>query len=129
MTVVAMSVFTFRGVDYERDSMLPGAEAPFQQLIYSSLAQKERVIRSAQTAELLQLEDPQECSHLVYRGVPVRPLLAKRLDRGPIQQGGFIRSRMTAELLGINPVKAASAPVRLRGVVRSRPTAYLLNLY
>jgi len=123
-----MSVLTFRGVHYERDSMLPDAEAPVQQLIYRSPAQEERVIRSAQTAALLQLEDPKEFSRLVYRGVPVRPLQAKRHDHGPIQLGGFIRSRMTAELIGINPVKAAGAPVRPHGVVRSRPTADLLKL-
>ncbi len=123
-----MSVLIFRGVHYERDTRLPGAEAPVQQLIYRSPAQEARVIRSAQTAALLQLEDPKECSRLVYRGVPVRPLQAKRLDRAPIQQGGFIRSRMTAELLGINPVKPAGAPVRSHGVVRSRHTADLLRL-
>ena len=123
-----MSVLTFRGVHYERDSMLPGAKAPVQQLIYRSPAHEERVIRSAQTAALLQLEDPKEFSRLVYRGVPVRPLQAKRHHRGPIQQGGFIRSRMTAELLGINPVKPAGAPVRSHGVVRSRHTAELLRL-
>ncbi|GIS14258.1 MAG: hypothetical protein CM15mP116_08410 [Synechococcus sp.] len=35
---------------------------------------------------------------------------------------------MTAELLGINPVKPAGAPVRPHGVVRSRATADLLQL-
>ena len=123
-----MSVLIFRGVHYERDLMFPAAEAPAQQLNYRSRAQQERVIRSAQTAALLQLEDPKDCSRLVYRGVPVRPLQAKRLDGGPIQQGGLIRSRMTAELLGINPVKAAGAPLRPHGVLRSRPTADLLKL-
>ena len=123
-----MSVLTFRGVHYEQDSMLSGAEAPVQQLIYRSPAQEERVIRSAQTAALLQLEDPKEFSRLVYRGVSVLPLQAKRYDRGPIQQGGFIRSRMTAELIGINPVKAVGAPLRPDGVVRSRHTADLLKL-
>ena len=123
-----MSVLTFRGVHYERDSRPSSADAPVQQLIYRSPTQEERVIRSAQTAALLKLEDPKECSCLVYRGVPVRPLQVKRLDRGPIQKGCFIRSRMTAELLGINPVKSAGAPVRPHGIVRSRPTADLLKL-
>ena len=123
-----MSVLTFRGVHYERDSMLPGAEASVQQLIYRSPALEERVIRSAQTAALLQLEDPKEFSYLVYRGVSVRPLQGKKHDRGPIQQGGFIRSRMTAELIGINPVKAAGSSLRPDGVVRSRPTADLLKI-
>ncbi len=123
-----MSVLTFRGVRYERGSLLSTSEAPVQQLVYRSPAQEERVIRSAPTAALLQLEDPTADSRLVYRGVPVRSLQAKRLDRAPIQRGGVIRSRMTAELLGINPVKAAAAPVRPHGVVRSRATADLLNL-
>ena len=123
-----MSVLTFRGVRYERGSLLSTSEAPVKQLVYRSPDLEKRVIRSAPTAALLQLEDPKEDSRLVCRGVPVRSLQAKRLDRAPIQSGGVIRSRMTAELLGINPVKAAGAPVRSHGVVRSRATADLLNL-
>ena len=123
-----MSVLTFRGVRYEQASTPSGSEAPVQQLVYRSPAQEKRVIRSAPTAALLQLEDPKADSRLVYRGVPVRFLQAKRLDRAPIQHGGVLRSRMTAELLGINPVKAPGAPVRPSGVVRSRATAELLKL-
>ena len=123
-----MSVLTFRGVRYERGSLLSTSEAPVQQLVYRSPAQEKRVIRSAPTAALLQLEDPTADSRLVYRGVPARSLQAKRLDRAPIQHGGVLRSRMTAELLGINPVKAPGAPVRPSGVVRSRATAELLKL-
>ena len=123
-----MSVLTFRGVRYERGSLFSTSEAPVQQLVYRSPAQEKRVIRSAPTAALLQLEDPATDPRLVYRGVPVRSLQAKRLDRAPIQRCGVLRSRMTAELLGINPVKAAGAPVRPHGVVRSRATADLLKL-
>ena len=123
-----MSVLTFRGVRYERGSLSTGSEAPVKQLVYRSAVQEKRVIRSAPTAELLQLKRPKGDNRLVYRGVSVRSLQAKRLDRAPIQQGGVIRSRMTAELLGINPVKAAGAPVRPHGVVRSRATADLLKL-
>ena len=123
-----MSVLTFRGVRYERGSLFSTSEAPVQQLVYRSPAQEKRVIRSAPTAALLQLEDPKEDDRLVYRGVPVHPFQVKRLDRAPIQRGGVIRSRMTAELLGINPVKAVGAPVRPHGVVRSRATADLLKL-
>ena len=123
-----MSALTFRGVRYERTSLHATSEAPVQQLVYRSSAQEKRVIRSAPTAALLQLEGPKEKVRLVYRGVPVRSLQAKRLDRAPIQRGGVLRSRMTAELLGINPVKAAGAPVRPHGVVRSRATADLLKL-
>ena len=123
-----MSVLTFRGVRYEQASSPSGSEAPVQKLFYRSPAQEKRVIRSAPTAALLQLEEPKEDERLVYRGVPVRSLRVKRLDRAPIQQGGVIRSRMTAELLSINPVKAAGSPVRPHGVVRCRATADLLKL-
>ena len=123
-----MSVLTFRGVRYEQASSPSGSEAPVQKLVYRSPAQEKRVIRSAPTAALLQLEEPKEDERLVCRGVPVRSLQVKRLDRAPIQQGGVIRSRMTAELLGINPVKAAGSPVRPDGVVRCRATADLLKL-
>ena len=123
-----MSALTFRGVRYERGSLHATSEAPAQQLVYRSPAQEKRLIRSAPTAALLRLEGPKEKARLVYRGVPVRALQVKRLDRAPIQRGGVIRSRMTAELLGINPVKAAGAPVRPHGVVRSRATADLLKL-
>ena len=123
-----MSVLTFRGVRYEQASSPSGSEAPVQKLVYRSPAQEKRVIRSAPTAALLQLEEPKEDERLIDRGVPVRSLQVKRLDRAPIQQGGVIRSRMTAELLGINPVNAAGSPVRPHGVVRSRATADLLKL-
>ena len=123
-----MSVLTFRGVRYERSSLLSTSEAPVQQLVYRTPAQEKRVIRSASTAALLQLEGPKEDDRLVYRGTSVGSLQTKRLDHAPIQRGGFLRSRMTAELLGINPVKAAGSPVRPHGVVRSRATADLLKL-
>ena len=123
-----MSVLTFRGVRYERGSLLSTFEAPVQQLVYRSPAQEKRVIRSAPTAALLQLEDPKEDNRLVYRGVPVRHFEAKKTDRASIQPGGVIRSRMTAELLGINPVKAIGASVRPHSVMRSRATADLLKL-
>ena len=127
-----MSVLTFRGVRYERASLLTTSEAPVQQLVYRTPArereQEKRVVRSAPTAALLKLEGPKADTRLVYRGVTVQSLQAKRLDRAPIQQGGVVRSRMTAELLGINPVKAPGASFRRHGVVRSRATAELLKL-
>ena len=123
-----MSVFTFRGVRYERGSLLATSEAPVQQLVYRTPVRGQRVIRSAPTAALLKLEGPKADKRLVYRGVPVRSHHAKRLDRAPIQQAGVLRSRMTAELLGINPVKPPGALVRPHGVVRSRATAELLKL-
>ncbi len=127
-----MSVLTFRGVRYERGSLLTTSEAPVQQLVYRTPArereQEKRVVRSAPTAALLKLEGPKADTRLVYRGVPVRSLQAKRLDRASIQRGGILRSRMTAELLDINPVKASGAAVRPHGVVRSRAIAELLKL-
>ncbi len=123
-----MSVLTFRGVRYERGSLLSTSEDSLQQLVYRSTAQEKRVIRSAPTAALLQLQDSKDDDRLVYRGVPVHTLHDKRLERAPIQRGGVLRSRMTAELFGINPVKGAGAPVRPHGVVRSRATAELLEL-
>ena len=123
-----MSLLTFRGVHYEQGALPSSLGAPVQQLVYRSPAQENHVIRSAPTAALLQLEGPRESNRLVYRGVPVRSLEAKRLDRAPIQRGGFIRSRMTAELLGINPVKAVGDPVRPDGIIRSRSTADLLKV-
>ena len=85
-----MSVLTFRGVRYERGSLLTTSEAPFQQLVYRTPVQETRVIRSAPTAALLKLERPKADTRLVYRGVPVRSLQAKRLDRAPMQQGGVL---------------------------------------
>ena len=123
-----MSVLTFRGVHYEQGSLPSGSQALVQQLVYRTPVQETRVIRSVPTAALLKLEGPKADTRLVYRGVPVRSLQAKRLDRAPIQRGGVLRSRMTAELLGINPVKAAGAQVRPHGVARSRATADLLKL-
>ena len=123
-----MSLLTFRGVRYERGSLLTTSDAPFKQLVYRTPLQEKRVIRSAPTAALLKLEGPKGDTRLVYRGVPVRSLQAKRLDRASIQRGGILRSRMTAELLDINPVKASGAAVRPHGVVRSRAIAELLKL-
>ena len=123
-----MSVLTFRGVRYEQGSLLTTSEAPVQQLVYRTPVLEKRVIRSAPTAALLKLEGPKADTRFVYRGVPVLSLQAKRLHHAPIQQGGILRSRMTAELLGINPVKTSGAPVRPHGVVRSRSTAELLKL-
>ena len=50
------------------------------------------------------------------------PALAKYTAKASGNMG------MTAELLGINPVKAPGSPIRPHGVVRSRATAELLKL-
>ena len=57
-----MSVLTFRGVRYEQASSPSGSEAPVQKLVYRSPAQEKRVIRSARTAALLQLEGEEQKS-------------------------------------------------------------------
>ena len=74
----------------------PTASPQSSQLIYRRSAFKQRskgVIRSAKTAELLNLH------HEVVSADQSR----STRSRQPIQPGGVIRSRLTAELLGIAP--------------------------
>ena len=49
-------------------------------------------------------------------------------SRRTIQSGGFIRSRMTAELIGVEPSPTPSLTVRPGGFLRSRPLAILLGV-
>ncbi len=60
------------------------------------------IIRSSKTAALLQLEHSDETTTAVVG----QGLSSSR--RRTVQPGGFIRSRMTAELLGVQPVAPAS---------------------
>jgi|TARA_A100001011_G_C14224613_1_gene806027 hypothetical protein len=72
------------------------ASSQSSQLIYRRSAFKQGstgVIRSAKTAELLQLNPEQS---------EVDSSPSNRF-RQPVQPGGVIRSRLTAELLGITP--------------------------
>lgn len=55
------------------------------------------MIRSVKTAALLQLERNNDAHGLLDEGAMSVP------RRRTVQPGGFIRSRMTAELLGIEP--------------------------
>merc|ERR1711991_787380 len=130
--VVAMSALTFRGVRYESSAGSSHYEPSLKKLVYRRFAEGESLIRSGKTAALLKLDPSSgEVTKLVYRGVPVRHISISRIDKAPIQVGGFIRSRMTAELIGINPVeslKASSTSVRIGGIIRSRTTAELLGL-
>ena len=74
----------------------PTTSSQSSQLIYRRSAFKQRskgVIRSAKTAELLQLSPEQS----VVDRSQSSPF------RQPVQPGGVIRSRLTAELLGITP--------------------------
>ena len=126
-----MSALTFRGVRYESSAASSHYDPSLKKLVYRRFAKDERLIRSSKTAALLRLDpSSSEFTRLVYRGVPVRHISVSRLDKAPIQVGGFIRSRMTAELIGINPVeslKASSTSVRMGGMIRSRTTAELLS--
>lgn len=74
----------------------PKAASQSSQLIYRRSAFKQRskgVIRSAKTAELLQL------NHEVFGPDQA----CSNYSQQPVQPGGVIRSRLTAELLGITP--------------------------
>ena len=74
----------------------PKAASQSSQLIYRRSAFKQRskgVIRSAKTAELLQL------NHNEF----VLDLARANRSQHSVQPGGIIRSRLTAELLGITP--------------------------
>ena len=126
-----MSALTFRGVRYESSAASSHYDPSLKKLVYRRFARGERLIRSSKTAALLRLDpSSSEFTRLVYRGVPVRHISVSRLDKAPIQVGGFIRSRMTAELIGINPVgslKASSTSVRIGEIIRSRTTAELLG--
>ena len=127
-----MSALTFRGVRYESSPISSDTGSPLKQLVYRSPAHGERLIRSAPTAALLRLESASvEDSGLVYRGVPVRVFSVKRLDGAPVRPGGIIRSRMTAELIGINPAQSsidARTSAQSKGVVGSPATAELLGI-
>tara|TARA_B100002051_G_scaffold45380_1_gene39928 strand:- start:1892 stop:2200 length:309 start_codon:yes stop_codon:yes gene_type:complete len=75
---------------------------PTKQLVYRPDAARQKdeaIIRSAKTARLLRLKlnDHDHATGLMPSGSPTSA------HRRTVQPGGFIRSRMTAELLGIQP--------------------------
>ena len=126
-----MSRYVFRGHAYDK---LPTSAdiSVSRQLVYSRSSVVEResyIIRSKETARLLNLDlSPPTDRRLVYRGCDVLPRPSALRVRRTIQPGGFIRSRMTAELIGVEPTPSPSHTVRPGGFLRSRALANLLGV-
>ena len=126
-----MSRYVFRGHSYEK--LARSADSlTSQQLIYRqrpSVDLQNHIIRSKETAKLLELDiSPFTERRLFYRGCPVLQQVSSLRSRRTIQPGGFIRSRMTAELIGVEPSPTSSLTVRPGGFLRSRPLAILLGV-
>ena len=129
-----MSRYVFRGHSYEKFARSSDISTTSRELIYrkkSSVEQQNHIIRSKETAQLLDLDiSPSTDRGLVYRGCHVSPQVFPLRSRRTIQPGGFIRSRMTAELIGVEPSPSPtpSLTVRSGGFLRSRPLAILLGV-
>lgn len=126
-----MSRYVFRGHAYDKLPTSADISAS-RQLVYSRSSAVEResyIIRSKETARLLNLDlSPPTDRRLVYRGCDVLPRPSALRLRRTIQPGGFIRSRMTAELIGVEPTPSPSHTVRPGGFLRSRALANLLGV-
>ena len=126
-----MSRYVFRGHAYDKLPISADVSAS-RQLVYSRSSAVEResyIIRSKETARLLNLDlSPPIDRRLVYRGCDVLPRPSVLRLRRTIQPGGFIRSRMTAELIGVEPTPSPSHTVRPGGFLRSRALANLLGV-
>ena len=126
-----MSSYVFRGHSYEKLAISANSLAS-QQLFYRqrpSVDLQNHIIRSKETAKLLELDiSPFDERRLIYRGCPVLQQVSSLRSRRTIQPGGFIRSRMTAELIGVEPSPTPSLTVRPGGFLRSRPLAILLGV-
>ena len=126
-----MSRYVFRGHAYDKLPTSADISAS-RQLVYSRSSVVEResyIIRSKETARLLNLDlSPPTDRRLVYRGCDVLPRPSALRVRRTIQPGGFIRSRMTAELIGVEPTPSPSHTVRPGGFLRSRALANLLGV-
>lgn len=127
-----MSRYVFRGHSYEKLARSIDVSATSRELTYkkkSFVDQQNHIIRSSETARLLDLDfSPLPDNRLIYRGCPVLPKLSSLRSRRTIQLGGFIRSRMTAELIGVEPSPSPSLTVRPGGFLRSRSLANLLGV-
>lgn len=127
-----MSRYVFRGHSYEKLARSIDVSATSRELTYkkkSFVDQQNHIIRSRETARLLDLDfSPLPDNRLIYRGCPVLPKLSSLRSRRTIQLGGFIRSRMTAELIGVEPSPSPSLTVRPGGFLRSRSLANLLGV-
>lgn len=126
-----MSRYVYRGHAYDQLPTSADISAS-RQLVYSrsSVVERESYInRSKETARLLNLDlSPPTDRRLVYRGCDVLPRPSALRLRRTIQPGGFIRSRMTAELIGVEPTPSPSHTVRPGGFLRSRALANLLGV-
>ncbi len=126
-----MSRYVFRGHAYDKLPTSADISAS-RQLVYSRSSVVEResyIIRSKETARLLNLDlSPPTDRRLVYRGCDVLPRPSALRLRRTIQPDGFIRSRMTAELIGVEPTPSPSHTVRPGGFLRSRALANLLGV-
>ena len=126
-----MSRYVFRGHAYDKLPTSADISAS-RQLVYSRSSVVEResyIIRSKETARLLNLDlSPPTDRRFVYRGCDVLPRPSALRLRRTIQPGGFIRSRMTAELIGVEPTPSPSHTVRPGGFLRSRALANLLGV-
>ena len=126
-----MSRYVFRGHAYDKLPTSAHVSAS-RQLVYSrssAVEQESYIIRSKETARLLNLDlGPLIDRRLVYRGCHVLPRASALRLRRTIQPGGFIRSRMTAELIGVEPTPSPSQTVRPGGFLRSRALANLLGV-
>ena len=127
-----MSRYVFRGHSYEKLARSADVSTTSRELIYKKKSLTDRqnhIIRSKGTAALLDLDiTPSTESRLVYRGCPVLSQASSLRLRRTIQPGGFVRSRMTAELIGVEPAPISSPTVRPGGFLRSRPLATLLGV-
>lgn len=127
-----MSRYVFRGHSYEKLARSIDVSATSRELTYKKkflVDQQNHIIRSRETARLLDLDfSPLPDNRLIYRGCPVLLKLSSLRSRRTIQLGGFIRSRMTAELIGVEPSPSPSLTVRPGGFLRSRSLANLLGV-
>ena len=129
-----MSTFTSPGSSFLHDVSSPTDLGPTEELVYKQpqLARgQQRIIRSKKTSRLLRLEyRPTSGPGLACSESPVLALRAKGFRFRPttIQAGGFIRSRMTAELLGIDVSLSRAKTVQVGGFIRSRRLAELVGL-
>ncbi len=127
-----MSQLVFRGNSYEkmegsRVECLTPLELVYRRRV--SINSRNNIIRSKKTALLLQLDNSTNTNcRLVYRGCLVSPYSSCNRSKRTIQPGGFIRSRMTAELIGVDPSPVSRATVRPGGFLRSRRLAALLEI-
>lgn len=123
-----MSTLTFRGIRYERFQK-PELAASETALFAArpSLRRRTAVELSPPSGAPLPSDTPAERTR-VYRLVRYQAGASRPVPRRSIREGGIIRSRLTAELLGIDPAGRQSDPVRPGGIIRSRRTAELLGL-